>query len=888
MRRFVPDASRAAQDPVRRPSQRDKAATCSGSSRALSSGATLGFSRRGGKGPPIPRRDIARGVRAGASVALLGLLTFGQGSQCLPGFSNDSDSVVASIVLTDEPVAQEPRDALHVAPTDPITLGDPRAVLVSKETLRIVTNAGAVTDFPAFAGDFIGASVGLANAGLSLDVFVQTEMGLYYIPNMLGGMWGEPVLIAAHTFKRTDSGRAFVVQNVGGDSRSDVVVSVPVHGNPPSSVVRTYINDGAGGFTEPNPSVTIPEYTLGLHSLDIDNDTRPDVVLIGGISVVPLRRNAQGGLDFIDAVTGVSPSTYLAGDVGMGVVITGGTCADINGDARPDLVVTASGLVRSRLAQGPAGTFGPRVNYTDSAASGPREPVVLNLDDDPEPELVYPNFGSAGMTMWQVSPDGTFFGRVLHTTGDGPSVCVPYTGEDGETHIGVVCENDHSFLGLINSPVLGGIASGVRLPGAARAACVGDMDGDQYPDLAVSLGSDMNFHLNMGDASGRLKAPIVRAPISVFNHLVTVPVPGSGYDSRCYILGAINGSGTIAALRANVNGQTVTFPTAQAVVAPLPSVGLATGDFNLDGRVDLAAAHASATTSVSIALQLAGGGFGTPVSLPAAPGSWSGIAVGDLDNANGPDIVLANPQGDVARLLNNGSGSFVLQPSLVFGQPIAGVVVSDVTADDRLDLLALDTSGTGSIYIRDADALGGYEPLRTIPLGVSPVSMTLADMNNDHAPDIVLAVPLGADRNGVTRIMLNNGAGAFDPLRFSDHAAGGAPGQIVLADLHNSVQSRGASLPATAGPEVIVVNAGPPPRFQGVTIQPNIHDFGAQPVCVGDANGDNVVDFLDLNIVLSDFGLTGAPGALMGDVDDDGDCDFVDLNIVLSAFGTSC
>ncbi len=56
--------------------------------------------------------------------------------------------------------------------------------------------------------------------------------------------------------------------------------------------------------------------------------------------------------------------------------------------------------------------------------------------------------------------------------------------------------------------------------------------------------------------------------------------------------------------------------------------------------------------------------------------------------------------------------------------------------------------------------------------------------------------------------------------------------------------------------------------------------------CPGDANGDRVVDFLDLNIVLSDFGLSGS--GLQGDLDGDGDCDFIDLNLVLSAFGQSC
>ncbi len=56
--------------------------------------------------------------------------------------------------------------------------------------------------------------------------------------------------------------------------------------------------------------------------------------------------------------------------------------------------------------------------------------------------------------------------------------------------------------------------------------------------------------------------------------------------------------------------------------------------------------------------------------------------------------------------------------------------------------------------------------------------------------------------------------------------------------------------------------------------------------CPGDANGDGVVDFIDLNHVLTDFGMIGA--GLLGDLDGDGDCDFVDLNLVLAHFGVSC
>lgn len=55
---------------------------------------------------------------------------------------------------------------------------------------------------------------------------------------------------------------------------------------------------------------------------------------------------------------------------------------------------------------------------------------------------------------------------------------------------------------------------------------------------------------------------------------------------------------------------------------------------------------------------------------------------------------------------------------------------------------------------------------------------------------------------------------------------------------------------------------------------------------LGDTNGDGVINFADLNSVLSDFGNAGA--SLGGDTNGDGACNFTDLNITLSGFGQSC
>jgi hypothetical protein len=60
----------------------------------------------------------------------------------------------------------------------------------------------------------------------------------------------------------------------------------------------------------------------------------------------------------------------------------------------------------------------------------------------------------------------------------------------------------------------------------------------------------------------------------------------------------------------------------------------------------------------------------------------------------------------------------------------------------------------------------------------------------------------------------------------------------------------------------------------------------AGTICAGDTNSDNLVDFADLNRVLSGFGQTGVD--MPGDLDGDGVTNFADLNLVLSEFGSGC
>jgi hypothetical protein len=84
-------------------------------------------------------------------------------------------------------------------------------------------------------------------------------------------------------------------------------------------------------------------------------------------------------------------------------------------------------------------------------------------------------------------------------------------------------------------------------------------------------------------------------------------------------------------------------------------------------------------------------------------------------------------------------------------------------------------------------------------------------------------------------------------------------------------------------------------RFRGYAWGENVgwinlddNTFFVGTVCTGDTNGDNLVNFTDLNTVLTNFGMTGPPGSIPGDFNADGVVNFTDLNLVLTNFGVDC
>src|ERR1700730_7737559 len=113
--------------------------------------------------------------------------------------------------------------------------------------------------------------------------------------------------------------------------------------------------------------------------------------------------------------------------------------------------------------------------------------------------------------------------------------------------------------------------------------------------------------------------------------------------------------------------------------------GIAVGDFNEDGRPDIATANYS-SNNVSILLANADGTFAAAVNYPAGTKPWA-LAVADFNGDGHLDLAVAsNGSTAVSILAGNGTGSFGTAVSFAVAAPPVDIVVGDFNADGKTDI----------------------------------------------------------------------------------------------------------------------------------------------------------------------------------------------------------
>jgi hypothetical protein len=338
------------------------------------------------------------------------------------------------------------------------------------------------------------------------------------------------------------------------------------------------------------------------------------------------------------------------------------TVADFNEDGKPDLAV--AGNVRMYVFSGNGdGTFSTAPGSPDSVPSPPYDDfgspyvgaiAVGDFNHSGHLGVAAGLFQNEAAAILFGNGNGTFsHSSTLANTSGQPTMALTAADFNADGNLDLVALND--INGASPTVLLGyshgafnAVAQNFEITGLSSAA--GDFNGDGKLDLVMNgenvlLGSS-GENILLGNGDGRF-------------------TQGS----------TVNGGGFVTV-----------------------------ADFNRDGKLDLAVCNGSANT-VSIFLGDGSGNFAAASGSPIAVGSDpDAIAVGDFNNDGKLDLAVANSgDGTVTLLLGNGDGTFTPASSSPYavGQYPTSIAAADFNGDGKLDLAVVNlTDGTVSILLQ--------------------------------------------------------------------------------------------------------------------------------------------------------------------------------------------
>jgi hypothetical protein len=200
---------------------------------------------------------------------------------------------------------------------------------------------------------------------------------------------------------------------------------------------------------------------------------------------------------------------------------------------------------------------------------------------------------------------------------------------------------------------------------------------------------------------------------------------------------------------------------------------LAIGDFNDDGKPDLATANNADHASVFVGH--GDGTFDDPLDVPISAPFASGIAAADLDGDGNLDLATANSligAGRSARsasvVLGRGDGTFDPATEYLVGgpQPVLPVIV-DLNGDGALDIAMPDGWPTEFVSVLFGIGDGTFGTSVQLTVGHNAHSLVATDLNGDTYPDLVAgSVTDGGELTGKGSgigILFGAAGGSFAP-----------------------------------------------------------------------------------------------------------------------------
>ncbi|HZP62457.1 MAG TPA: FG-GAP-like repeat-containing protein [Terriglobales bacterium] len=207
-----------------------------------------------------------------------------------------------------------------------------------------------------------------------------------------------------------------------------------------------------------------------------------------------------------------------------------------------------------------------------------------------------------------------------------------------------------------------------------------------------------------------------------------------------------------------------------------PSTTLAVGDFDGDGKLDVA----DATNSLQIFLGNGDGTFRSPTNYLSSTGTLF-VTTADFNGDGKLDLAVSDLNG-LYILLGNGDGTFQT-PTLFQTLPCNPLFIGtgDFNGDKKLDLLVTGSCSYFSIFLGNGDGTFQPTPINTTPPYGAPTGVGIGDFNTDGRLDVAVGQQFGTISQ--VQIFLGNGDGTFSTGAF--YNVGSSPEAIAVSDFNN-------------------------------------------------------------------------------------------------------
>jgi FG-GAP-like repeat/Putative Ig domain/Abnormal spindle-like microcephaly-assoc'd, ASPM-SPD-2-Hydin len=562
-------------------------------------------------------------------------------------------------------------------------------------------------------------------------------------------------------------------------------------------------NNGAGTAFTALPSVTLPATTStgtisALAAANLSSDGFLDVAAVDSGDGVIYVLNGHGTGNLSSCSSSGSTTTVAPCQTNNGQTITGLPLSFArnlfagNFNGSPGLLFTGVNECISVLLSAPGGGLQTTpTNYVVGASTS--SVVMADVNNDGFQDAIA--LASAGLSVFLNNTTGTLEGTQAFIAGSAPgeiSLLQNFFG-NGEMDLAVVPINagitgSNAAVTVFGAPAGGpngtfpqssgpipvppgqsitAMTSGCVLVPVGSSPCTIPFVAYATYESAITMAFGFAFTTAKGGAASDIGSALSSQQITA---IADGDFNGDGKTDLAFAIGSTN---TILVFTGNGDGTFSKTPLTISLGTGMNPIALAVADFNADGMPDIAVLNQSKNT-VGILLNnttagISGGlSFATMVPYPTGLSFPAGFTVGDFNGDGKPDIAVVSSNA-IAVLLNQGGGVFPTTPPTPIALPASSsasaIATGDFNGDGFLDLAVTLPFSTDTVEILNGKGDGTFATgtATSWSVGANPAAMVVANFKGKNGDGLPDIAVADGDPEGNTVALLLNGSAAPPP-----------------------------------------------------------------------------------------------------------------------------